>query len=80
MSASLVYLLLHQVLQMLTHLARDYGGRGLLQRPPPTPGHHQRPATCPIAEPITKADRLAQLNVNRHDRLGGILHEDEHAA
>jgi putative transposase len=34
----------------------------------------------PLPEPITNADRLAQLNVRRHDRLGGLLHEYEHAA
>ena len=32
-----------------------------------------------LPEPITDPDRLAQLNVHRHDRLGGVLHEYEHA-
>jgi putative transposase len=35
-----------------------------------------RPLTTPITDPNT----LAHLNVRRHDRLGGILNEYEHAA
>jgi transposase InsO family protein len=38
-----------------------------------------RPLT-PLPEPITDPDRLAYLNIHRRDRLGGILHEYEHAA
>jgi transposase InsO family protein len=34
----------------------------------------------PLPEPITDPDRLARLTVHRRDRLGGILHEYEHAA
>ena len=34
----------------------------------------------PLPEPITDPDRLARLDVRRRDRLGGILHEYEHAA
>jgi putative transposase len=34
----------------------------------------------PLPEPITNPDQLAQLNIRRRDRLGGILHEYEHAA
>ncbi|MGW7007294.1 integrase core domain-containing protein [Streptomyces sp. NPDC054933] len=30
--------------------------------------------------PITDPDRIAQLNIRRHDRLGGTLHEYRHAA
>jgi transposase InsO family protein len=33
-----------------------------------------------LPEPITDPDRLARLNIHRRDRLGGILHEYEHAA
>jgi hypothetical protein len=33
-----------------------------------------------LPEPITDTDQLAQLRIRRHDRLGGILHEYEHAA
>jgi hypothetical protein len=34
----------------------------------------------PPPEPITDSDRLRHLNIHRHDRLGGILHEYDHAA
>ena len=34
----------------------------------------------PLPEPITDSDRLTQLDIRRRDRLGGILHEYEHAA
>jgi putative transposase len=35
---------------------------------------------APLPEPITNLDRLARLNIHRRDRLGGLLHEYEHAA
>ncbi|WBB96722.1 MULTISPECIES: hypothetical protein [unclassified Solwaraspora] len=35
---------------------------------------------APLLEPITDPDRPAHLNIHRRDRLGGILHEYEHAA
>jgi len=35
---------------------------------------------APLPEPITDPHRLAHLNIHRRDRLGGILHEYEHAA
>ena len=38
-----------------------------------------RPLT-PLPEPITDPHRLAHLNIHRRDRLGGILHEYDHAA
>jgi transposase InsO family protein len=38
-----------------------------------------RPVT-PLPELITDRDRLAQLDFHRRDRLGGLLHEYEHAA
>nr|WP_007517366.1 integrase core domain-containing protein [Pseudofrankia saprophytica] len=34
----------------------------------------------PPPEPITAPDRLTHLDIRRRDRLGGILHEYEHAA
>jgi transposase InsO family protein len=34
----------------------------------------------PLPEPITEPARLAHLDVRRRDRLGGILHEYQHAA
>ena len=33
-----------------------------------------------LPPPITNPDNIAQLDVRRHDRLGGILHEYENAA
>jgi transposase InsO family protein len=35
---------------------------------------------APLPEPITNPDQLAQLRVRRRDRLGGLLHQYEHAA
>ncbi|MFU8849502.1 integrase core domain-containing protein [Micromonospora sp. SL1-18] len=34
----------------------------------------------PLPEPITDPNQLARLNIHRRDRLGGVLHEYEHAA
>jgi hypothetical protein len=34
----------------------------------------------PLPEPITDPDRLAHINIRRRGRLGGVLHEYEHAA
>jgi putative transposase len=34
----------------------------------------------PLPTPIADPDQIAQLHVRRRDRLGGILHEYEHAA
>ena len=34
----------------------------------------------PLPTPLTDADQIARLQVRRRDRLGGILHEYEHAA
>jgi hypothetical protein len=34
----------------------------------------------PLPEPIHDPYRLAHLNIRRHDRLGGLLHEYEQAA
>jgi putative transposase len=34
----------------------------------------------PLPQPITEPGRLAHLDIRRHDRLGGILHEYRHAA
>jgi transposase InsO family protein len=35
---------------------------------------------APLPEPISDRGRLAHLNIHRRDRLGGVLHEYEHAA
>jgi transposase InsO family protein len=34
----------------------------------------------PLPKPITNPDQLALLNIHRHYRLGGIIHEYEHAS
>ena len=34
------------------------------------------PLPSPIADPV----RIARLDIRRHDRLGGVLHEYQHAA
>lgn len=34
----------------------------------------------PLPPPITDPDTIAHLNIRRHDHLGGLLHEYEHAA
>jgi putative transposase len=34
----------------------------------------------PLPQPITEPDRLDRLDIRRRDRLGGILHEYQHAA
>jgi putative transposase len=34
----------------------------------------------PLPEPITGPDTITLLHIRRHDRLGGLLHEYEHAA
>jgi putative transposase len=35
---------------------------------------------CPLPEPITDPERIAHHDVRRRDRLGGTLHEYQHAA
>jgi len=34
----------------------------------------------PVPAPITDPDRIAHLNIRRHDQLGGVLHEYLYAA
>jgi len=34
----------------------------------------------PLPKPITDPGQVARLNIHRRDRLGGVLHEYEHAA
>lgn len=35
---------------------------------------------CPLPTPLADPNQIAQLDIRRHDRLGGTLHEYEHAA
>jgi putative transposase len=62
----------------LLHALREYETFYNAHRP------HQGVANArplqPLPEPITDPDRLARLDIRRRDRLGGILHEYEHAA
>jgi hypothetical protein len=34
----------------------------------------------PLPPPITEPDQITQLKIRRHQRLGGILNEYQHAA
>ena len=62
----------------LLHALREYERFYNLHRP------HQGIANVrplkPLPEPITDPGQLARLNIHRHDRLSGVLHEYEHAA
>jgi transposase InsO family protein len=62
----------------LLHALREYERFYNLPRPHQGIGN-VRPLK-PLPEPITDPDQLARLNIHRHDRLGGVLHEYEHAA
>jgi hypothetical protein len=62
----------------LLHALREYETFYNVHRP------HQgianaRPLT-PLPKSITDPEQLTRLNIRRRDRLGGILHEYEHAA
>jgi putative transposase len=62
----------------LVHALADYERFYNLHRP------HQGIANVrplkPLPEPITDPDPLARRNIHRRDRLGGVLHDYEHAA
>ncbi len=62
----------------LLHALREFEAYYNVHRP------HQGIANArplvPLPEPIADRDRLAHLNIHRRDRLGGILHEYQHAA
>lgn len=62
----------------LLHVLREYETFYNAHRP------HQGIANArplaPLPEPITSLDQLAQIRIRRRDRLGGLLHEYEHAA
>ena len=44
------------------------------------PALHAAAPLCPLPQPITEPDRLARLDIQRRDRLDGVLHEYRHAA
>ena len=62
----------------LMHALREFEDHYNTHRPHRT--LTQAAPLCPKPEPITHLAQIIDLNVRRRDRLGGILHEYEHAA
>jgi transposase InsO family protein len=62
----------------LLHALREY--EAFCNEHRPHQGIANARPLAPLPEPITDPDRLAHLNIHRRDRLGGVLHEYEHAA
>jgi hypothetical protein len=62
----------------LLHALREYETFYNAHRP--HQGIAQARPLQPLPEPITNVGQLAQLRIHRRDRLGGLLHEYEHAA
>ena len=46
----------------------------------PHQGMHQAAPLHAVPAPITDPDRIAYLDIRRNDRLGGMIHEYQHAA
>jgi hypothetical protein len=62
----------------LLHALREYEQFYDTHRP-----HRSLASAAPLRqlpEPITEPDRLTHLDIRRHDHLGGILNEYQHAA
>jgi transposase InsO family protein len=62
----------------LLHALREYE-QHFNQRRPHRGISNARPLR-PLPDPITDPTKIAHLDIRRHDRLGGLLHEYEHAA
>jgi transposase InsO family protein len=62
----------------LLHALREFETHYNLHRP--HRALEQEASLRPAPEPITASADIVDLNVRRRDRLGGILHEYEHAA
>jgi putative transposase len=62
----------------LLHALREYEAFYNMHRP--HQGIHNARPLRPLPDPITDPDQLTHLDIRRSDRLGGILHEYEHAA
>ena len=62
------------LLHALRHFEQFYNGHR------PHQGIANARPLCLRPTPIADPDEMAHLNVRRRDRLGGILHEYEHAA
>jgi transposase InsO family protein len=62
----------------LLHALREYEAHYNAHRP------HRGIANArplrPLPQPVTEPAAVAQLRIRRHDRLGGLLHEYQHAA
>jgi hypothetical protein len=58
----------------LLHVLREYETFYNAHRP------HQGIANARPLAPLPEPDQLTQLRIRRRDRLGGLLHEYEHAA
>jgi putative transposase len=62
----------------LLHALREFETHYTTHRPHRT--LHQSAPLHPAPQPITEQARIVHLDIRRHDRLGGTLHEYEHAA
>jgi len=62
------------LLHALREFERFYNGHR------PHQGIENARPLSPLPPPITDPDQITQLNIRRHQRLGGILHEYQHAA
>lgn len=62
----------------LLHALREY--ESFYNEHRPHRALHAAAPLRPLPQPITEPDRLDHLDIRRHDRLGGILHEYQHAA
>jgi transposase InsO family protein len=62
----------------LLHALREYEMFYNEHRPHQSIANARPPA--PLPAPITDPDRLTRLDIRRRDRLGGVLHEYEHAS
>ncbi len=62
----------------LRHALREFEQHHNLHRP--HQAMNQAAPLRPVPEPITDPGRIARLDIRRHDRLGGVIHEYRHAA
>jgi putative transposase len=62
--------LLHALREYERHYNRHRPHRGIANARP----------LCPLPQPITDPTTITHLHIRRRDRLGGLLHEYEHAA
>ncbi len=64
--------------RQLLHVLREY--ETFYNEHRPHQGIANARPLAPLPEPITNQDTITQLNIHRRDRLGGLLHEYQHAA